>query len=168
MTGIFSFTCTCCGEVHEGSPSFGFSAPDHWLGQPGEVRARGKLGDDLCYYEDEDGCHYFARVVLEVPIHEVAEPFMWGVWVSLSRDSYEHYVESWDDPDPERGYFGWLCNQLPFYEPTHALAVDVLPQPEGKRPLLSLHETDHELYHDFMQGITVEKAQHIAELAMHG
>ena len=55
MAGIFSFKCSCCGKQHEGSPSFGFKAPDPWLGQPEEIKQAGKIGDDLCYYTDEDG-----------------------------------------------------------------------------------------------------------------
>ena len=30
MTAIFAFTCSCCGNLHEGSPSFGFKAPMHY------------------------------------------------------------------------------------------------------------------------------------------
>ena len=90
MAGIFSFTCSCCGEIHEGSPSFGFKAPDPWLGLSDDVKERGQIDDDLCKYKDEDGFHYFARVIIEVPIHGVTEPFMWGVWVSLSEESFKH------------------------------------------------------------------------------
>jgi hypothetical protein len=167
MAGIFSFKCSCCGDIHEGSPSFAFKAPDPWLGQSDETKENGKIGDDLCYYEDEDGYHYFARVVIEVPIHNVSEPFIWGVWTSLSKDSYEHYFETWDEPDTERGYFGWFSNDLPYYESTYSLATDVHPQKGGDRPKLSLHESDHELYNDFINGISIEKAQKIAELCMH-
>ncbi|UTW44157.1 DUF2199 domain-containing protein [bacterium SCSIO 12696] len=168
MAGIFSFKCSCCEEQHEGSPSFGFKAPDPWLGQPDEIKEKGKASDDLCYYTDEDGTHYFARVVIEIPIHGVSDPFMWGVWVSLSKESYEHYFETWDEPDLERGYFGWFCNALPYYESTHSLAADVYQQPDGARPHIFLHEIDHELYHDQANGISIEKAQKIAEIAMHG
>lgn len=168
MAGIFSFECSCCGDHHEGSPSFGFKAPGPWLGQSDEVKGAGKIGDDLCFYTDEDGTHYFARVVIEIPIHGVSEPFTWGVWVSLSKDSYEHYVETWNEPDLERVYFGWFCNALPYYESTYSLAANVHPQAEGTRPYICLHEADHELYMDQANGITIEKAQKIAEMVMHG
>jgi hypothetical protein len=68
------------------------------------------LGTGLCRYEDEDGEHLFIRVCLEVPIHGVSEPFIWGVWVSLSRKSFDRYVETCDAPDTDDDYFGWLCN----------------------------------------------------------
>lgn len=168
MAGIFSFTCSCCGKTHEGSPSFGFKYPEPWIGQPEEVKEKGKVSDDLCHYEDEDGMHYFARVILEIPIHGVEEPFMWGVWVSLSQQSYEHYIETWDNPDKDRAYFGWFCSRLPYYKNTLSLATDVLHTGIGQRPHLHLHESEHELYKDFINGISIEKAQKIAEISRHG
>jgi hypothetical protein len=168
MAGIFSFKCSSCGEIHEGSPSFGFNAPDPYLEQDESVQNQGELGSDLCHYEDEDGMHYFVRVIIGIPIIGVTDPFMWGVWVSLSKESYDHYVETYDNPDTDKGYFGWVCNYLPYYENTHALATDVQPEEGGQRPTLKLHETDHELYDDFINGISIEKAQKIAEICMHG
>jgi hypothetical protein len=168
MAGIFSFNCSGCGKIHEGSPSFAFEAPDPYLEQSDQVKEKGKLGSDLCFYEDEQGYHYFVRVIIELPIHGVSEPFMWGVWVSLSEESYNHYVETYDEPDVSRIYFGWLCNYLPYYENTYALATNVHPREGGDRPLLSLHESDHELYSDFVNGMSIQKAQEIAEKCMHG
>ncbi len=167
MAGIFSFKCSSCGKVHEGSPSFGFDAPDPYLEQSETIQNKGELSSDLCQYEDEDGMHYFARVIIEIPIIGVTEPFMWGVWVSLSKESYDHYVETYDNPERDKIYFGWFCNYLPYYENTHALATDVQPEEKGQRPTLKLHETNHELYDDFTNGISIEKAQKIAETCMH-
>lgn len=121
MAGIFSFKCSCCGRVHEGSPSFGFRAPDPYLEQTKEVQEAGELGTDLCRYKDEDGEHFFIRVCLEVPILGVEEAFMWGIWVSLSEQNFNRYVDTHDHPDPTERYFGWLCNYLPYYEKTYAL-----------------------------------------------
>ncbi|MCG9630417.1 DUF2199 domain-containing protein [Vibrio sp. Isolate30] len=168
MAAIFSFKCSSCDETHEGSPSFSFRAPDPYLEQPDEIQEAGKLGTDLCYYKDLDGYHYFARVVIEIPIIGMADPFLWGVWVSLSRESYEHYLDTYEEPDVNKNYFGWLCNYLPYYESTYAMATDVCPRVDGERPYLVIHETEHEFYSDYINGISVEKAQKIAELCMHG
>lgn len=168
MTGIFSFECSECGQQHEGSPSFSVNAPDPWRWQTEEIRNKGGITSDICYYSDEERNHYFIRVIIEVPIHGISEPFLWGVWVSLSKESFDHYLDTWDEPDLEKEYFGWFCNTLPYYERTIELATNVHPQAGGARPCLSLHESDHELYTDFVNGISIEKAQKIAEIAMHG
>lgn len=167
MGAIFSFKCSSCGEIHEGSPSFGFRAPDPYLEQSEDVQSAGELGSDLCWYEDVDGMHYFIRVCLEVPIHGVSEPFLWGVWVSLSKETFDRYVETYDSPDINDCYFGWLCNYLPCYENTYALKTQVHPRPDGDRPLIDLEDNDHPLSIDFHRGIAIERAQEIAETVMH-
>lgn len=167
MGSIFSFQCSSCGEVHEGSPSFAFRAPDPYLEQSEEVQKSGELGTDLCWYEDDDGMHYFIRVCLEVPIQGVTEPFMWGVWVSLSKENFDCYVETYDSPDPNDHYFGWFCNYLPCYEKTYGLKTQVHPRTDGDRPYIELEEIEHPLSVDFHQGITVDRAQQIAEQILH-
>lgn len=167
MAAIFSFKCSSCGELHEGSPSFAFRAPDPYLEQQQDIQDSGKLGSDLCWYEDEDGKHYFIRVCLEVPICGVSDPFLWGVWVSLSKKSFDRYVETYDSPDTTDQYFGFLCNYLPVYQNTYAIKTQVHPRIGNERPYIELEETDHPLSIDYHQGITIERAQELAEKFMH-
>ncbi len=167
MAAIFSFRCNSCGEVHEGSPSFAFSAPSPYLEQPPEVQQAGGLGSDVCHYEDEDGPHYFIRTCLEVPIHGVTDPFLWGVWVSLSAENYQRYLDTCNQPDPTDRYFGWFCNYLPCYENTYALKTRVHTRVGDERPLIELERTEHPLTVDFHDGISVARAQELAEQVMH-
>jgi hypothetical protein len=168
MAAIFSFKCASCDNIHEGSPSFAFHAPDPWLGQPEAVQAAGHLGSDLCRYEDADGPHFFIRVMLEIPIHGIADPFGWGVWVSLSETNYQRYIDTYDAPDTSDRYFGWLCNALPWYPDTMNLKTEVQPRAGKQRPCIELEDTAHPLAIDFHQGISIQRAQEIAEAVMHG
>jgi hypothetical protein len=111
--------------------------------------------------------HYFIRVCLEVPICGVSDPFLWGVWVSLSRKIFDRYVESYDAPDTTDQYFGFFCNYIPVYQNTYALKTEVHPRDGNNRPFIVLEETDHPLSVDFRCGITIQKAQEIAEQVMH-
>jgi hypothetical protein len=167
MAAIFSFRCRTCGKLHEGSPSFGFDAPAPYLEQSPQSREAGHLGSDTCWYEDADGRHHFIRTCLEVPIHGVSEPFLWGVWVSLSQRSFERYTETYDSPDTADCYFGWLCNYLPCYERTYALKTRVHPRAGGERPWIELERSDHPLCVDYHRGISVSRAQEIAEAVAH-
>jgi len=130
----------------------------------------GKLGSDLCLIKHNEGTDYFIRTILEIPIHGIEEPFTWGVWVSLSEKSYARYAETYDNPVEGDGFFGWLCNRLPSYPDTLALATDVHVQLGGLRPTLHLHHGDadeHPLVIDQRQGISIARAQEIAELISH-
>ncbi|QQX81035.1 DUF2199 domain-containing protein [Shewanella sp. KX20019] len=167
MAGIFSFKCSSCDKIHEGSPSFGFNAPDPYLDQSEDVKEQGKLTEDLCFYTDEDGTHYFVRAVMEISIDGVSEPFTWGVWSSLSKSSYDRYVETYDNPDLKDCFFGYLSNYLPYYKNTYALKLEVQPQENNQRPQLVPHESEHQLVIDFKNGINISRAQEIAEKCMH-
>jgi hypothetical protein len=163
MASIFSFKCSSCAEVHEGAPSFSFTAPLQYTGLTDAEKADVHLGTDLCYIGEER----FIRVCLEVPIIGIDQPFMWGVWVSLSQSNFERYRETYDLPIEKEEYFGWFCNRLPFYPNTLSLKTLVHPRSGGIRPRLELEETDHPLSIDFYNGITMARAQEIAEHAMH-
>jgi len=167
MAGIFGFRCSSCGEIHEGSPSFAFEAPAPYLEQDEATRGRGQLGSDLCRYTDVDGEHFFIRVCLEIPILGVAEPFLWGLWVSLSERNFERYVATFDAPDSADCYFGWLCNYLPYYPDTYALKTRVHPRADGLRPWIELEDCGHPLAVDFQRGISPARAQTITEAIMH-
>ena len=172
MAAIFAFTCSCCGEIHEGSPSFAFKAPDQYAGLTEEQQASlGELTSDFCQITRDGHTDYFIRTVLEVPIEGVEEPFTWGIWVSLSKKSYDRYVETYDAPVEGDGFFGWVCNDIPVYPATGTpRPADVRLQPAGLRPLVFLHRGDPEddqLVIDQYQGISVPRAQELAEQAMH-
>ena len=53
MTPIFAFTCSCCGNLHEGSPSFGFKAPMHYdtLSEQ-DKPSLATINDDRCMVEE--------------------------------------------------------------------------------------------------------------------
>lgn len=168
MAGIFAFKCSCCGEIHEGSPSFAYDKPMYVSSLTEEEQENiEKTSEDLFVVKHEEGKHYFARVVLEVPIYGVEDPFMWGVWVSLSEESYNRYTETWDEPDESDSYFGWFNNNLPYYEESAGLKTQVRPRVGGLRPYIELEPGSGELADHYINGISVEKAQEIAEICMH-
>jgi hypothetical protein len=75
-----------------------------------------------------------------------------------------------DNPVVEDRFFGWVCNAVPWYPAAGELASDVVVQADGQRPLLFLHqdgENDHPLIVDQKQGISIAKAQQIAEFLLH-
>ena len=167
MAAIFAFKCKTCGKTHEGSPSFSFAYPWHYSGLSAEDRAKAELTSDTCTIPNEEGIDRFVRVVLEIPIHGLQEPFTWGVWVSLSEKSFDRYLTTYDDPDESDSYFGWLCNRLPYYPDTINLKTKVRPKKGGIRPYLELERNGHLLAEHFHEGISVQEAQQIAEHATH-
>lgn len=164
---MFRYKCSSCDKTHEGVPGLGFDAPAPFREQPIEVQQAGLLNSDLCKYKDADGEHYFIRVCLEVPIIGLEEPFVWGVWSSLSKKNFDRYVDTCESPDTSDCYFGWLCNRLPCYPDTYAIKLKIHPRPGGTRPYAVPEATDHPLSRDFHVGMAPERATKIAEHVLH-
>ncbi|HEV3479541.1 MAG TPA: DUF2199 domain-containing protein [Gaiellaceae bacterium] len=162
------WTCSRCGAEHEGVPlDWAYDTPIYW---DGGRNSADWLTEDLCTWTDDAGDrNYFIRGVLELPIVDSPDRLGYGVWSSLSEDSFSRVVDLWDDParTDEPAYFGWLSNSLPAYPETLNLALDVVVQELDKRPLLYLHDGDHPLIEEQQRGISLARVQEIAELNMH-
>jgi hypothetical protein len=141
-------------------------APAYWHDLPERERQkRGKLSSDLCVADE----HRFIRGVIEIKIASSADRFCWGVWVSLSKESFERALALWGqevvENEPPR--FGWLNNNLPLYPATLNLRTHVHFRGSNFRPSIELEPTDHPLAVDQRQGITVERVQEIAAALFH-
>jgi hypothetical protein len=162
------WTCSRCGKEHVGLPfDWAFDSPMYWDGGRTEDDW---LTEDLCVWtDDEPKLNYFIRGVLEIPVEGSEQKLGYGVWSSLSEDSFKQVVQHWDDPArTEQGpYFGWLSNSIPGYPDTRSLPLDVVIQEVETRPLFVLQEGDHPLIAEQREGITTERVRAIAEEQMH-
>lgn len=172
MASIFAFKCTSCDEIHEGSPSFAYPAPAPYTWLTDEERENiAELSEDLCAIAYPEGAQYFIRAVLEVPIHGIEEPFLWGIWVSASEQSFQRYLDSYDKPQEDNCFFGWISNRIAIYPSEESRGADVWIQTDGTRPRVVLHHKEpmtDALAIDQREGISIARAQELAEQAMHG
>jgi hypothetical protein len=163
------WTCATCGEEHVGLPlDFAFDEPGYWDGPraPDDY-----LDTDLCVWTDDGGtrCH-FVRGVLEIPVLGTDARFAYGVWGSLSAESFGRMLAVWDDARrvEEPPYFSWLSNSIPGYPETLSLRANVITRTPDLRPAIVLAgDADHPLAREQREGITVERAREIAGLLMH-
>lgn len=161
-----TFTCRCCGEVHEGIPDFSFEAPDYWGGLSENQHRNSLLDSDFCVTDEE---HFYVRAMLYIPIQQTDQKFGWGVWGSLVKENFDRYRELWkaDDVSGEGPYFSYLSNTLPLYPDTMNLKTNLHLRPGGLRPFVELEPTDHPLAIDQRAGITIERAIEVAETLLH-
>src|ERR687886_160762 len=136
MTG---FVCTICGEYHESLPmGFGAIAPDYWHDLPDAERKTGCiLDEEICIIKDT---YFFIKGNIELPVQGEDDFFVYTVWVSVSKDSFDRIVARWRDPrrveDPP--YFGYLATRLPTYPETINLKSQVYNEDLGLRPAVIL------------------------------
>jgi hypothetical protein len=161
------FTCTCCGQDHDGLPfAYTMAAPVYWSPELAENPAN-VLGEEQCVINDE---HFFVRGRIVLPVLDADEDFEWGVWVSLSPTNFFRMIDVFEDPARvnEPPYFGWLSTVLPGYEPTTLnLKTNLHTQEIGVRPLVEVEPTGHPLAVEQHEGITRVRVQEFAEIALH-
>ena len=166
--GQSGFFCATCGQYHDELPlSFGANAPAQYDGIPQDQRTtRCDLTDDVCVIDEE---HFFICGCLEVPVTDADEPFVWIVWTSMSRQSFDRTIEIWDREgrETEPPFFGWLSTALPLYPDTINLRTSVHARPVGRRPFVELEPTDHPLAVEQREGITMARVQEIVEALLH-
>ncbi|HWU73389.1 MAG TPA: DUF2199 domain-containing protein [Sphingomonas sp.] len=164
---MFRFKCSRCDKWHEGMPSFAVDAPPYYYDVPETERAeRCELTTDTCIVDDE---YFFVRGCVDIPVHGESEPFSWGLWVSLSRPSFEEFVSLFGVPvrDQHGPYFGWLSACLAVYPDIENLKTHVHIRNHGVRPYIELEPTDHPLAIEQREGISVERVAEIYASCMH-
>jgi hypothetical protein len=171
------FRCTCCGNIHRGSPSFSLHRPEHVFDVPeAERNNRVWATDDFCIIhpaqDDGEGqLTYWIRATLDVPIHDVEDPFCWGIWVSQSKESFERYRDTFDQDQSGDSSFGYLPVHMAHYRNEDGswpmLKCDVNWAAPGQRPKVKLWENECQLYIDQRDGISWDQAVAIATPLMH-
>jgi len=151
-----SYVCATCGETHDGLPDIGFKWPDPYFGVPESERDERIVStSDVCSIDDEE---FFIRGVLLIPVHDVEQRFGVGVWVTQSRENFQTYRDNFNSAEIGP-FFGWLSNELPFYEEsTWALQTNAHFQGNDQRPLIEPRPSDHPLYKDYSEGISLDRA----------
>jgi hypothetical protein len=142
-------------------PTFAAGAPWPYYDVPAEEREkRCSLGSDDCVIDEES---FFVRGCLDIPVIGEQEPFSWGVWVSLSEDSFREFVRYFDKAKRSHvgPFFGWLAAELPLYPSTLSLKTRAHFRDNGIRPYIEVEPTDHPLALEQRNGISVTRLAEI-------
>jgi hypothetical protein len=164
----FRFLCPGCGQTHEGMPAFDAAAPlTYYSIPPDERERRCRLESDECVIDD---AWFFVRGCLEITVIGETEPFSWGVFVSLSADSYRRWKACFHDEQRSHvgPFFGWLDAALKPYPDSTNLKTRAHLRDGFIRPLIELEPTAHPLAVEQREGITAERVARIYATVMHG
>ncbi len=142
------YTCSKCGQEHEGRPAIAFDSPYHYKElSDQEKKSIATLTGDFCVITYDDQTDRFIRTVIHQQVNDDCQTLDYGVWVSLSEKSYKDYYDNYDNEKYEATYFGYISNKLPGYGETLSIRVNVVLR--GKiRPEVIPH--DDQLDNDFV------------------
>jgi hypothetical protein len=157
--------CSSCEEWHYGPVlDLTYDAPYYWNNEyertslPG-IAQKTFLNEDYCQIDDD----YFVRGLIRLPIIGTDQCFSWGVWGSLSKNSFDLLIEKDGDPASVElpAMFSWLSTQISGYPDTLSLRMFArIPKP-GWRPHFELEPSDHPLSREYHEGITPERVKEI-------
>jgi hypothetical protein len=145
----------------------GISAPQNWLAlSEAERQTRGKIDADLCVIGNRE---FYVRGCLEIPVIGSDLPFVWGVWISVSKASWDRILELWqaDDVSDEPPRFGWLSNWIAGYPEPREIKCHLHIRPGNLRPAIELQPTDYPLAIEQREGISMERVMEIVSPILH-
>lgn len=163
----FEFKCRTCGEIHRGLPAWHFDAPIQVSGVPQAERARRvELTQDDCII---DGKEFYLKGLLELPVRGSVDRFVWGVWLSVSKESYDRFAKLFRNTrrKADEQFFGWLCNELPQYPSTQLLKTKLHVREYPRRPWVELEPTNHPLAMEQQDGMPLARAIELAQTLSH-
>jgi hypothetical protein len=158
---VEAWTCPTCGEAHDELPAVVASTPLVWEQASQQEQVDDfDLTTDTCIWKDE---HYFLRGVLELPFTDREGVLSFGVWTSLSRESFFRYLPTFEEENEADRLefppmFGWFSNSLPGYPEALNLKCNVHARTGGLRPLIELQSTNHPLAIAQREGISFREA----------
>lgn len=150
-------------EIHKIWPAIAFLSPSpyHRLSER-EKASIAQINSDFCIINHDTQIDRFIRVVLKQKVNKVSHTLDYGLWVSLSEESFENYKENYNNDSHETQYFGWLSNDLPRYGITMNIPMTVVTKSGNDRPEIYPHKNFHHPFvKDYYQGISKDKAEQI-------
>jgi hypothetical protein len=164
-----SRTCGCCGKPIEGIPSdMIYRRPVHFFMVPEAERAlRVYHTDDVCVIDEST---FLIRGVMRIRLTDrPGRWFVWGLWASVSRPSFERYLELYEvDADGEPPFQGLLAVSPPNYPDLLDAEVTVHLRGAKERPEFHPASFDHPLFREHRDGISSDRwHQIIAEIEEH-
>lgn len=162
------FTCGVCYQWHENLPmSYSVKVPHAVASIPEpELDGRVLFNLDQCII---DGRDFYLRGRIPVPILEMEQPFIWGVWARVSKEDFIRTNDMWkiSGRETEPPFRGWLDSSIPFYGNTLNLALRVWTQVVGRRPSFELLDASHPLTREQQTGISMQRVRDIAAGFVH-
>lgn len=163
----FGFHCSGCGKYHKQIPmAYGADAPSQYSLIQGELRERCILTQDQCIIE---GQQFFIKGRIELRVDNKPGNFSWNTWVQLDEKDFKRITDLWEDENRilENPYEGKIATHLPPYPETIGLPVKIFTQQVGYKPLIELYESNHPLYLEQENGITMERVIAFAKEIMY-
>ena len=144
-----------------------FDAPVNREALEDSAQSTFRKNDDFCEVRRASGkTDRFIRCLLPLPVPQLGDVFRFGVWMSVSENSWNVYRDGYDSGHYEEELcFGYLMHDIPGYEGSLLLHANVVFQSGNLRPKVFLHDADHSLVAAQRDGVDVAQIERWVALA---
>lgn len=158
---VKSFTCPKCGETHDKLAAIGFDEPHYYsILNEKDKKELAELTADFCTIRHADQTDRFIRTFLRMQINDTCEDLDYGVWVSVSEQTFNDYESEFENNPNGKTYFGMIANEIQdFEESTLGIHVNIETRADGSRPEIVPHKSEHQLIKEWEKGIKIEEAE---------
>ena len=156
------YKCTTCEKEHDEWPALAFASPYNYnILSEKDKKSIAELNEDFCVIKYEDQTDLFIRTILLQKVNDGCQNLDYGVWVSLSKKSFDDYSEHFKTGNQDVVYFGYLCSKIPEYDDTLSIKMNVIVKKGTNRPEVIPHEDQMDIpfVRDYYNGITVEEVE---------
>ncbi len=162
------YRCVTCGKWHSELPLDFACLEPLYVDELSDAERAERVDDlgDFRVLRQDDATHYFIRGLIEIPIHRSKKRFAYGVWTSLSEESFKKARTAYRRKREAGPFFGWLSNALPGYPSTLNLKTHVHVR-ATIRAAIELEPTDHPLAVEQRDGITMTRVKEIVGALLH-
>lgn len=163
----YRWQCACCGREMTGLPlDLGYRSPAGWDELDEAIKLRSLLTDDFCLIRHDNGAtDRYIRCILPLPVSALGSEFRFGVWMSVSEESWKVYQLGFETDEYSReGCFGYLANELQGFEGSYLLHANVWFQKGHQRPRVVLHDADHPLVYAQQTGLEIAQIESWASM----
>ena len=143
--------------MHDELPALSFLSPDYhnYLSEE-DKKEIAELCEDVCIIRHPEQTDRFIRTTMTFQIIDTCEDLDYGIWVSVSKKTFDEYKSNLKNNIEGETYFGRICNEIPEYkESTLGLHVNVVTKANEIRPEIIPHQSEHGLIRNWEKGITI-------------
>jgi hypothetical protein len=159
-----TYTCSSCGKEHAGLPTdWGFKLPDDIFSLSHlEKYSRTRTNADLCTLDEN---RFFMRGLLPIRFTHQTGEFSWGIWVEVSRETHDFYLQHYyDDMSESAPAKGVIANNIAAYADLVSEPVEIRFQNAKDRPeFYLLANSKHSLANEQRIGIDLTRHHNLLE-----
>lgn len=161
MKGDIKYTCSCCGQDHYEWPALTFKSPDNYNTLPQKDKNKiAVIDNDFCVITHSDQTDRFIRCTLIQKVIGHCQDLEYGLWVSVSEESFNNYSDNYKNENHVATYFGWLSNDISEYEFKESIPTTIFTQTGNRRPEIVPHKDfDHPFVKDYYSEIPKAEAE---------